>query len=242
MFDFVLKMSHWTDRSIPQLRGGGVLKKVSIVTAVFNREATISDAMTSVMAQDYAHIEHVIQDGASKDGTLDVVQSLAGDAVNLETAPDGGIYDGINKGLARATGDIIGLMHSDDLFADDRVVSRVAEAMSDPNVDGVYGDLDYVAQFDTGKIIRKWRSGEYTPQKLRRGWMPPHPTLYLRREVFEQWGMYDTSFRIAADYDAMLRYLVKGKVRLAYVPEVLVKMRVGGERALLHKSLRGFTV
>ncbi len=104
--------------------------------------------------------------------------------------------------------------------------------MSDPNIDGgVYGDLDYVAANDTGRIIRKWRSGAYSPEKLRRGWMPPpHPTLYLRREVFERWGgVYDTSFTIAADYDAMLRYLVKGHVRLAYVPEVFVKMRVGGE-------------
>lgn len=217
------------------------MKKVSIVTSVFNRESTISEAMESILAQDYPNIEHIIQDGASTDGTLDTITRLAGENVKLESAPDGGIYDGINKGLIRATGDIIGLMHSDDIFADHRVVSKVAEAMADPDVDGVYGDLDYVSQQDTRKIVRKWRSGPYSLKKLRRGWMPPHPTLYLKREVFELWGMYDTSFRIAADYDAMLRYMVKGGIRLAYVPEIFVKMRVGGEsnrslRKILRKS------
>jgi len=157
----------------------------------------------------------------------------------LESVPDKGIYDGINKGIARSTGEVVGLMHSDDLFAHSVVLSRVAEAMVDPEIDGVYGDLDYVAANDTDRIIRKWRSGPYTPESLRRGWMPPHPTLYLRRTVYERWGLYDTSFRIAADYDAMLRYLVRGQIRLAYVPEVFVKMRVGGEsNASIKKILR----
>lgn len=138
-------------------------------------------------------------------------------------------YDAINRGISRASGDAIGLMHSDDFFAHDRVLERVAEALSDPAVEGVYGDLDYVSASDPARVIRDWRSGAYAPAKLRRGWMPPHPTLYLRREVFDTWGLYDTSFRIAADYDAMLRYLAKGEIRLAYIPEVLVKMRVGGE-------------
>lgn len=189
----------------------------------------MAEAISSVMSQDYGNVEHVIQDGGSRDGTLAVISETAGLNASLESAPDNGLYDGINKGIARATGDIIGLMHSDDIFAHQSVLSQVAEAMSDPKVDGVYGDLDYVAENDTGRIIRKWRSGLYSAEKLRRGWMPPHPTLYLRREVFDRWGVYDTSFSIAADYDAMLRYLVKGKVQLAYVPEVFVKMRVGGE-------------
>jgi len=205
------------------------LTKISVVTAVFNREKTMAEAISSVMSQDYGNVEHVIQDGGSRDGTLAVISETAGLNASLESAPDNGLYDGINKGIARATGDIIGLMHSDDIFAHQSVLSQVAEAMSDPKVDGVYGDLDYVAENDTGRIIRKWRSGLYSAEKLRRGWMPPHPTLYLRREVFDRWGVYDTSFSIAADYDAMLRYLVKGKVQLAYVPEVFVKMRVGGE-------------
>lgn len=215
------------------------MPKISVVTAVFNREKTIADAIESVASQDYGDIEHVVQDGGSKDDTLAVIDRVAGPQVSVHSARDGGIYDGINKGLERTTGDIVGLLHSDDIFADTRVLSRVAEAMEDPAVDGVYGDLDYVSAEDTSRVIRKWRSGSYSPDKLRRGWMPPHPTLYLRREVFDRLGMYDTSFRIAADYDAMLRYLVKGNIRLAYVPEVFIKMRVGGEsNASLKKILQ----
>lgn len=205
------------------------MPKISVVTAVFNREKTIAEAIESVAAQDHPDVEHIIQDGGSQDRTLDVIRQVAGPAVSLESARDGGIYDGINKGIERATGDIVGLMHSDDLFASPQVLARVAQALSDPSVDGVYGDLDYVAEQDVTRIIRKWRSGAYSPAKLRKGWMPPHPTLYLRRAVFDRWGLYDTSFRISADYDAMLRYLAKGGIRLAYVPEVFVKMRVGGE-------------
>lgn len=218
---------------------------ISVVTAVFNREATIAEAVQSVAAQDYPVVEHVIQDGGSRDGTLDVIHQVAGPGVRVESLRDGGIYDGINKGIARTTGDVVGLMHSDDLFAHGRVLSRVAEAFCDPTVDGVYGDLDYVAAGDTDRIIRKWRSGIYHSSRLRYGWMPPHPTLYLRRTVFDRWGLYDTRFRIAADYDAMLRYLVKGGIRLAYVPEVFVKMRVGGEsnrslRKIIQKSTEDY--
>jgi glycosyltransferase involved in cell wall biosynthesis len=213
----------------------GTAMKISVVTSVYNRVGSIAEVIKNTAAQDYPNVEHVIQDGGSSDGTLDAIGDVAGPDVVLESAPDSGIYDGINKGIARTTGDIVGLLHSDDLFADPGVLSHVAKAMKDPQVDGVYGDLDYVAENDITRVIRKWRSGPCTQAKLRRGWMPPHPTLYLRREVFDRWGLYDTDFRIAADYDAMLRYLVKGQVRLAYVPEIFVKMRVGGES---NKSLR----
>lgn len=205
------------------------MTKISVVTAVYNRVGTLGDALNSVAAQTHPDIEHVIQDGGSTDGTLDLIREKMRAGVSLVSEPDGGIYDAINKGIARCTGDVIGLMHSDDFFASDRILESVAQAMEDPAVEGVYGDLDYVAEADTSRVIRKWRSGEYTMRAVRHGWMPPHPTLYLRREVYERWGLYDTSFRIAADYDAMLRYMVKGGVRLAYVPEVFVKMRVGGE-------------
>jgi len=203
--------------------------KISVVTATYNRVAFVEDAMKSVQSQHYEKVEHIIQDGASTDGTLDVLQRYAGAETLIESMPDGGIYDAINKGIARTTGDVIGLMHSDDFFANDQVLSDVASAFEDPTVAGVYGDLDYVAEQDTNRIIRRWRSGAFEHRKLRRGWMPPHPTLYLRRSVFDQWGTYDTSFRIAADYDAMLRYLAKGQIKVAYVPKVFVKMRVGGE-------------
>lgn len=203
--------------------------KISVVTAVYNRKNTIAQAISSVQSQSYSNLEHVIQDGASTDGTLDVIESLNASRTLLESKRDAGIYDAINKGISRTTGDVIGLMHSDDFFAQKDVLSLVAKAFCDPDVDGVYGDLDYVSATNENKIIRKWHSGEYSRSKLKQGWMPAHPTLYLRRSVFDKWGLYDTGFSIAADYDAMLRYLVKGQIKLAYVPEVLVKMRVGGE-------------
>lgn len=215
------------------------MQKISVVTAVFNREGTIANALRSVAEQDYPNIEHVIQDGGSKDGTLDVIAQFDAPNISLVSKPDGGIYDGINKGIQRTTGDIIGLMHSDDFFAAPHILSRVAKMMENLNIDGVYGDLDYVSEVDTSHIVRKWRSGTYNRKKLKQGWMPPHPTLYLRREVFDEWGLYDTSFRIAADYDAMLRYLVKGGIRLAYLDEVMIKMRVGGEsNASLKKIIK----
>lgn len=205
------------------------MTRISVVTAVYNRARTLAEALDSVAAQTHPDVEHVIQDGGSTDGTLELIEARTQSNISLVSEPDGGIYDAINKGIARCTGDVIGLMHSDDFFASDRVLELVARAMEDPAIEGVYGDLDYVSGTDTDRIIRKWRSGGYTTTSLRRGWMPPHPTLYLRREVYERWGVYDTSFRIAADYDAMLRYMVKGAVRLVHVPEVFVKMRVGGE-------------
>lgn len=203
--------------------------RISVITAVYNRAKTVSQAIESVQAQRFAHVEHVIQDGGSTDGTLAIIEHLAGPHTSLVSERDFGIYDAINRGISRASGSVIGLMHSDDFFANEQVLEKVAQAMTDPSIDGVYGDLQYVASDNVARVVRHWRSGEYTPDRVRYGWMPPHPTLYLRRQVFEQWGLYDTSYRIAADYDAMLRYLVRGGIRLTYIPEVFVKMRVGGE-------------
>ncbi|MFZ4481587.1 MAG: glycosyltransferase family 2 protein [Rhodoferax sp.] len=203
--------------------------KISIITAVYNRAGSIAQAVQSVQTQSWHNVEHVVVDGASTDDTVQVLQSCMHAQALWVSEPDNGIYDALNKGLARATGDVIGLMHSDDFFADAQVLARVAAAFADPDVDAVYGDLDYVASDDTTRIIRRWRSGEYSPARLARGWMPPHPTLYLRRSVIERWGGYDTRYQIAADYDAILRYFGQGKIRAAYIPHVLVKMRVGGE-------------
>lgn len=203
--------------------------KISVITAVYNRAGSIVQAIQSVQDQSWPNVEHVVIDGASTDGTLQVLQSCLNRQTVWLSEPDGGIYDALNKGFARATGDVIGLMHSDDFFADNHVLERVASAFADPAIDAVYGDLDYVAKDSTSRIIRRWRPGAYHPAKLARGWMPPHPTLYLRRSVVERWGGYDTQFRIAADYDAILRYFGQGQIRAAYLPHVLVKMRVGGE-------------
>lgn len=196
---------------------------------MYNRARFIAQAVRSVQAQSWNCVEHVVIDGGSTDGTVDVLQSTVNEHTVWKSEPDKGIYDALNKGLARATGDVVGVMHSDDFFADGNVLARVAAAFADPSVDAVYGDLDYVAKNDTSRIIRRWRSCEYDSAKLARGWMPPHPTLYLRRSVIERWGAYDTRFRIAADYDVILRYFSQGQIRAAYIPHVLVKMRVGGE-------------
>ena len=199
------------------------------MTAVYNRAATVRDTLASVSAQDYPHVEHVIQDGGSDDGTLDIVASHADPRARLASARDHGIYDAINRGMARATGDVVGLMHSDDVFAHESVLSHVAAAFADGDVDCVYGDLQYVSASDMGRVIRHWTAGPYDRTKLTRGWMPPHPTFYIRRSLLAQHGAYDTSFRIAADYDAMLRWLWTHRLRPAYLPGVMVKMRVGGE-------------
>lgn len=214
---------------------------ISLVTAVFNRASTVGHAIACVQSQSWRQVQHVVIDGASTDGTVDILKACLDDRAVWVSEPDRGIYDALNKGLARATGDVVGLMHSDDFFAHDEVLARVAQAFADPAVDAVYGDLQYVSQMDTSRVIRHWRAGDYQRAQLRWGWMPPHPTLFLRRRVIEQWGGYDTRYRIAADYDAMLRYLWQGGIKAVYLPEVLVKMRVGGEsnrslRLILRKS------
>jgi len=232
-------------RNLQNQSDGAFFLKISVITSVFNRVSTIEEAVQSVRRQTHVDVEHVVQDGASHDGTLDVLSRLASPAMHVESARDAGLYYGINRGISRATGDVIGLMHSDDLFAGNDVLAKVAESFAGKEIDGVYGDLVYVAADDPARIIRYWKSGNYHPEKLRAGWMPPHPTLYLRREIFEQWGAYDTDFRIAADYEAMLRWLVRGQIRLAYIPEILVRMRVGGESnrsvgRLLRKSAEDY--
>lgn len=214
---------------------------ISIITAVFNRRATLESALASVAAQSHGDIEHLIQDGGSTDGSLDVISGWTKSRLSVVTGRDGGIYDALNRGISRATGDVVGFLHSDDVLAHDEVLARIADVLADPSVDGVYGDLQYVAADDTDRVIRHWRSGVYEPSRLKWGWMPPHPTLYLRRRVYEQHGVFDGALRIAADYEAMLRFLTRGSIKLAYIPEVLVKMRVGGEsngslRRILRKS------
>jgi glycosyltransferase len=203
--------------------------KLSIITAVYNRQATVAQAIESVSSQTHDNVEHLIIDGGSADGTLTEVQRLAHPGMRVISEPDRGIYDALNKGIRHATGDVVGLMHSDDFFAHDRVLEKVAFAFASTGADAVYGDLDYVAAQETSRVIRRWQSGEFAPHLLARGWMPPHPTLFVRREEMMRLGLYNTDYRIAADYEAILRWFGKGGLQLAYIPEVLVKMRVGGE-------------
>lgn len=202
--------------------------RISVVTAVMNGQETLPAMLDSLKAQSYAEVEHVVQDGGSGDGTLDVLALQGHPNMRLQSTSDAGLYDAINQGIARATGDVVGLLHADDQLAGPDVLAQVAAALEDPEIDGVYGDLEYVARDDETHVIRHWRAGPYSPAHLKRGWMPPHPTLYLRRAVFERTGLYDTSYQISGDYDAVLRFLTTGRVRLGYIPNVMVRMKMGG--------------
>lgn len=199
------------------------MKKVSIITTTYNDSANLKKTIKQIEAQDYENIEYIIVDGASKDNTLEVISQAKerfGDRLIWISEKDKGIYDAINKGLKLATGDYIGLCF--DQFASKDVISKMVAVMEKEGTDGVHGDLDYV---DGEKIVRKWRNGQ---GDIRKGWMPGHPTLYLKREVYETYGLYKTDYRISADYEYMIRILKDGKVKLSYIPEVLIKMSHGG--------------
>lgn len=202
--------------------------KISVITAVYNSEATVGEAIASVAAQTYPDVEHIIVEGMSKDGSLAAIHRARHPRMVLFSEHDSGIYDALNKGIARSTGDIIGFVHSDDYLAHPDVLARVAAAFADPQVEAVFSDLDYVAKADTSRVIRHWGTGPFTRAKLQRGWMPAHPTLYVRRSVHDRQGLYDTGFRIAADYDFILRFFSRLDGHTVYIPEVLYKMRVGG--------------
>ena len=221
--------------------------KISVITATWNCAGTVGECLASVAGQTYRNREHLVIDGASRDGTRALLEPHRPRLAVLLSEPDRGVYDALNKGIARASGEVLGLLHADDLYADREVLARVAAAFADPAVDAVYGDLVYVGKEDTGRVIRHWRSGEYRSERLRRGWMPPHPTLYLRRALYERHGGFDLQYRIAADYDLILRVLSRLTGRVVYLPEVLVRMRVGGAsnrslRHILRKSWEDYRV
>ncbi|MBY7894045.1 glycosyltransferase [Vibrio fluvialis] len=216
--------------------------KVSIITATYNSSQTIQDTLTSLEQQTYDDIEYIIVDGASKDNTLDVVEQHCSKRVSkIISEPDKGIYDALNKGIKAATGDIVGFLHSDDLFAYPEAVADLVATMNNHQSQAVYADLEYVSKENTSKVIRRWVSGDYSKGKLKTGWMPPHPTFYMKRELYEAYGVFDLNFKIAADYDSLLRYLWSNDVTLAYLPKVITKMRVGGAsnrslKNILHKT------
>jgi len=204
------------------------MTSISVITAVFNARDTIADALDSVLAQTHPGVQSVVIDGGSTDGTGEILERYRTRLATLVVEPDKGIYDALNKGIRAATGDVVGFLHADDVFASPDALSQVAAAFDDPRVDAVYGDLVYVSRDDVRRVIRHWRAGDWTPGSLRRGWMPPHPTFYVRRAVYERLGAFDLRYGIAADYDCMLRFLAVAQIRTAYVPATLVRMRVGG--------------
>jgi glycosyltransferase len=203
--------------------------KVSVITAVYNNKSTIADTIQSVKNQSYEDIEYIIIDGASTDGTIDVIKQYLADVSIFISEPDRGIYDGLNKGISNATGDIICFLHSDDLYQDNFVIEKVVNLFKKTGCDSLYGDLTYVSKDNTDSIVRFWRSGYFHFKKLKYGWMPPHPTFFVKAKIYKKYGTFDTSLRISADYDSMLRFLGKEKISITYLPQVLIKMRVGGE-------------
>lgn len=202
--------------------------KVSIITSVYNNEKTIEDAIKSVLSQTYPNIEYIVVDGASKDNTVSVIKKYEDKISTFVSEKDKGIYDGLNKGVSLATGDVIAFLHSDDIYADENIISEVVEHFKSTNTNSIYADLVYVDKEDTSKIFRYWKSGEYSFKKLCNGWMPPHPTFFVKKEFYDKYGKFDLDFGIAADYDFMLRMLGKYKITTSYLPKILYKMRVGG--------------
>lgn len=201
--------------------------KISIITATYNSAATIKDTLSCIRRQDYPDIEHIIVDGGSTDDTASIVAGFP-HVARWISEKDNGIYDAMNKGIGFATGDVIGILNSDDIYTGSAVLSAVARVFSDPGVRAVYADLQYVRADDTDRILRTWKSGPFRKRNLYYGWMPPHPTFFVRKDVYREAGLFDTRLRSAADYEIMLRILLKHGIPARYMPGVIVKMRAGG--------------
>jgi glycosyltransferase involved in cell wall biosynthesis len=204
--------------------------KVSIITACYNSSYSIGYCLESILSQNYDNIEFNIIDGKSSDDTLSIVKHYQKkySYIKLISEKDEGIYDALNKGVLLATGDVIGFVHSDDLLASKTVISEIVATLKNEKLDGVYGDLEYVRKEDTSKVVRFWKSRSFNSKLLSMGWMPAHPTLFLKKEVYEKHGFFNLSYKISADYDFMLRILKDDSLKFGYLPKVITKMRIGG--------------
>ena len=216
--------------------------KISIITATYNSAATIKDTLLSVCEQTYSNIEHIVVDGGSTDDTIEIVKSFAS-VSSWISEPDKGIYDALNKGVQMATGDVIGFVHSDDTLATSTIIEKIVDVFSNEDniekVSGVFGNLVFTN--NENEVVRTWISKPFTRNNIKKGWMPPHPTLFLRKEIYQKYGLFDISFKIAGDYDFMLRVMNDKDARLVLLPEVITRMRVGGVstgnlKQLLNKS------
>ena len=211
--------------------------KVSVITAVYNNKSMIASAIDSVLGQNYSNVEYIIVDGASDDGTVEIIKKY-GDKISIFISEtDTGIYQALNKGIEHSTGDVICFLHADDFYNDNTVIDRVVKQFEVSQADSVFGDLVYVNKLDTSKIIRYWKSGNFSLKKMNRGWMPPHPAFFVKKEVYSRIGSFDESFKIAADYDFILRALKIEQISASYLPEVVYRMRVGGISNRSLKSL-----
>lgn len=203
--------------------------KISVITITYNSEKTVEDTIKSVVAQDFPNLEYLIIDGMSKDKTLQVVGKYNAYIDKVVSEKDKGLYDALNKGIKAATGEVIGMLHSDDIYANNQVISKVAQQFAiDPDLEAVYADLVFVDRNDTGKVLRTWKAGEYKEDAFKKGWMPPHPTFFVKKSVYERFGGFNLDLKLSADYELMLRFIHKEKIKVAYLPEIIVKMRMGG--------------
>ncbi len=218
--------------------------KISIITVCLNSAETIRDTIECILCQNYPNVEYIICDGGSIDDTLSIIDSVNAN-IKVLPGPDDGIYDAMNKGISAATGEVIGILNSDDLYANENVLGNVMEAFLNPTVNLLYGDLHYVHRNQVNKVYRVWKSGKLKPIKFKFGWSIPHPTFFVRKSIYERYGLYNPSFKLAGDYELILRYLYKHRLNAYYLPEVLVNMKtmgVGGSsmsnRLLAHQEDR----
>ena len=204
--------------------------KVTLITATYNSALNIKTCLDSVIDQDYNDTQYLIIDGNSFDKTLCIIKKYQQNYpfIKVVSEKDKGIYDALNKGINLASGDIIGFVHSDDFLATNNIINEICSMMKSESLDGVYGDLQYVDEINTKKIIRNWKSCHFKPGLLKNGWMPPHPALFLKKEVYEKHGLFDLSYGISADYDFILRIFKDSELKFGYLPKDITKMRVGG--------------
>lgn len=203
--------------------------KVSVITACWNNVSTIEDTFRSVFSQTWKDVEYIVVDGDSTDGTKELIEKNRSRIHQYISGKDGGIYFALNKGLELANGDVIAFLHADDVFASEKTLEKVMNAFAEKKTESVYGDLVYVDRNDLNKVTRTWVSGEFNADNFLKGWMPPHPAFFLKKECYDRFGEFNTSFTSAADYELMLRMLYKHRVSATYIHDVLTKMRVGGK-------------
>jgi glycosyltransferase involved in cell wall biosynthesis len=204
--------------------------KISIITVCFNARQTIAETIDSVCHQSYPNTEYILIDGISSDGTVEVIKNHPQFAqiTRLISESDKGIYDAMNKGISLASGDVIGLLNADDVYVDNTILDQVAKVFEDESIDACFADLVYVKQFDSSKIIRYWKSCKYKPGLFEKGWMPAHPTFFVRRKIYEKFGLFDLTFKYQADFELTMRYLAIHQIHTCYIPKIWVKMRLGG--------------
>lgn len=202
--------------------------KISIITVVWNNAETIKDAIESVLNQTYKDIEYIVIDGKSTDGTVEIIQTYKDRISKFISEPDEGIYDAMNKGVLAATGDIVGILNADDFYIDSDVISSVVEVFKKEDVDSVFADLVYVHPDDLEKVVRYYSSKQFHPGKFTYGWMPAHPTFFVKREIYQRYGLFKTDYKIAADYELLMRFLYTYRISYYYLDKVLIKMRTGG--------------